>query len=69
MPLPPAALRAPMHAREVVRCGYRRTDGLWDIEARLTDRKGYAVHTIIARWRLGACFMTWRCASPSTTRC
>lgn len=44
MPLPPAAPRAPMHTREVVCCGYRRIDGLWDIEARMTDRKGYAVH-------------------------
>ena len=44
MALPPAAPRAPIHTREVVCCGYRRTDGLWDIEARMTDRRGYAVH-------------------------
>ena len=44
MALPPAAPRAPIHTREIVCCGYRRTDGLWDIEARMTDRKGYAVH-------------------------
>jgi hypothetical protein len=44
MALPPAAPRAPMHMREVACCGYRRTDGLWDIEARMTDRKGYTVH-------------------------
>src|SRR5271157_1580911 len=43
MALPPAAPRAPIHTREVVSRGYRRTDGLWDIEARMTDKKGYAV--------------------------
>jgi hypothetical protein len=32
-----------MHTREVACSGYRRTDGLWDIEARMTDRKGYFV--------------------------
>ncbi len=44
MPLPPPTERVTMHAREVVCRGYRRADGLWDIEARVTDRKGYAVH-------------------------
>jgi Protein of unknown function (DUF2889) len=44
MALPPAAPRAPIHTREIVCCGHRRTDGLWDIEARMRDRKGYAVH-------------------------
>ena len=44
MPLPPAAPRAPIHTREVECRGYRRTDGLWDIEARMADKKGYAVH-------------------------
>lgn len=43
MTLPSAASRTLMHTREIICCGYRRTDGLWDIEARMTDRKGYAV--------------------------
>ena len=30
-----------MHTRDVTCCGYLRNDGLWDIEARMTDRKGY----------------------------
>lgn len=41
-----------MHIRDVLCCGYRRTDGLWDVEAQMTDRKGYAVcndhHTVEA---------------------
>ncbi len=32
-----------MHTRAVTSCGYRRADGLWDIEVRMTDRKGYFV--------------------------
>ena len=40
--LPPAAPREPIH-RRVVECrGYRRADGLWDIEGHLTDTKSYA---------------------------
>ena len=44
MPLPPTVTRAAMHTRELVCGGWRRDDGLWDIEAHMTDRKGYAVH-------------------------
>lgn len=36
--------RVQVHLREVVCRGYRRSDGLWDIEARMTDRKAYPVH-------------------------
>ena len=43
MPLSSPAPRTSMHTREIVCCGYRRTDDLWDIEARMTDRKGYLV--------------------------
>jgi len=43
MPLSNPAPRTPMHTREVTSCGYRRADGLWDIEVRMTDRKGYFV--------------------------
>jgi Protein of unknown function (DUF2889) len=44
MPLSRPAARVPMHTRDIACCGYRRTDGLWDVEARMTDRKGYSVH-------------------------
>lgn len=41
MPLPEPAPRQLMHTREIVCHGYRREDGLWDIEAHLTDTKTY----------------------------
>ena len=42
MSLTPAAPRRHMHTR-TIRCeGYRRDDGLWDIEARIVDTKTYA---------------------------
>ena len=39
--LPAAAPREHVHTRSVVFRGYRREDGLWDIEAELTDAKTY----------------------------
>ncbi len=42
MPLPPPAPRQPIHARRITCSGYRREDGLWDIEGHLTDVKSYA---------------------------
>ena len=39
MPLPPPAPRAPQHTRTTVFNGYRRDDGLWDIEGELRDTK------------------------------
>jgi len=42
MPLPPAVPREPMHVRQVECRGYRRADGLWDIEGHLVDTKSYA---------------------------
>jgi hypothetical protein len=40
MPLPlPAVEREPIHRRRVIFEGYRRSDGLWDIEACLVDLK------------------------------
>ncbi|MCK6450308.1 MAG: DUF2889 domain-containing protein, partial [Alphaproteobacteria bacterium] len=42
MPLSPAVPREPMHRREVECRGYRRADGLWDIEGHLVDTKTYA---------------------------
>ena len=40
MPLPPpSAVRTRMHQRRVNFDGFKRVDGLWDIEARLVDTK------------------------------
>ncbi len=40
MPLPsPTAERNRMHVRSVQLAGYKRADGCWDVEARLTDVK------------------------------
>lgn len=39
MPLSSAVSREPLHTREIVINGYRRSDGLFDIEAQLTDSK------------------------------
>ena len=39
MPLPPPAPRTPQHTRTTVFNGYRRDDGLWDIEGELRDTK------------------------------
>lgn len=41
MPLPEPVPREPVHTREVQCRGYRRADGLWDIEGRLVDTKTY----------------------------
>lgn len=41
MALPPASPRKLSHTRTVVYRGYDREDGLWDIEAELTDIKPY----------------------------
>ena len=42
MPLSPPFPREHLHTRNVVCDGYRREDGLLDLEARLTDRKSHA---------------------------
>ena len=42
--LPAAAARTPVHTRTVVFRGYRREDGLWDIEGEMTDQKAYPHH-------------------------
>ena len=41
MPLSPPAPREPIHTRAIDLRGYRREDGLWDIEGHLTDVKCY----------------------------
>ena len=45
MPLSAPAEREPMHARQIDCRGYRREDGLWDIEAHLTDVKSYEIES------------------------
>ena len=42
MPLSPPAPREHRHTRQIECRGYRREDGLWDIEGHLTDVKSYA---------------------------
>lgn len=42
MPLSKPAEREHIHTREVHCTGYRRADGLWDVEGHLTDVKTYA---------------------------
>lgn len=41
MPLSEPAEREPLHLRDIQLRGYRRADGLYDVEARLTDTKTY----------------------------
>ena len=42
MPLPQGAPRKHLHTRGIDYRGYEREDGLWDIEAHMTDTKTYA---------------------------
>jgi hypothetical protein len=41
MPLSDPTEREPLHRRRYVFDGYRRADGLWDIEGRIVDTKAY----------------------------
>ncbi|GGP26340.1 DUF2889 domain-containing protein [Silvimonas amylolytica] len=43
MPLSPPAARQHYHTRQIQCEGFLRDDGLWDIEASITDTKGYPV--------------------------
>ncbi|SIS75507.1 DUF2889 domain-containing protein [Neptunomonas antarctica] len=43
MPLSPPANRIPQHTRTVICKGYRREDGLWDIEGHLVDVKDHDI--------------------------
>ena len=43
LPLPPPQTRTHLHHRKVDYNGYLRDDGLWDIEARVTDTRTYAI--------------------------
>ncbi len=42
MPLPPPVEREQRHQRRIALDGYRRQDGLYDIEARIIDTKSYS---------------------------
>jgi hypothetical protein len=42
MPLPAPAPRELLHTRQIECQGFHRNDGLWDIEAHMTDRKSYS---------------------------
>jgi hypothetical protein len=42
MPLSAPAQREHLHTRQIECRGFRRSDGLWDIEAHMTDRKTYS---------------------------
>jgi hypothetical protein len=53
MKLSAPAAREPIHRRDIVLHGYRRTDGLYDIEAVITDTKAAAI-TLGARRTLPA---------------
>ena len=43
MPLPPSIAREEMHLRRIELRGYRREDGLYDVEGRITDTKSQPV--------------------------
>lgn len=45
MPLSQSADREPVHTRRITCRGYRRADGLWDVEGHLTDIKTYSFQT------------------------
>lgn len=45
MPLSDPAPRSPLHKREIICTGYRRADGLWDIEGHLVDTRSYTYRT------------------------
>lgn len=45
MPLSESVAREPIHTRRITCQGYRRADGLWDIEGHLTDVKSYGFDT------------------------
>lgn len=44
MPLPAPVPRDELHLRRIEVRGYRRHDGLYDIEARMSDTKAYPMH-------------------------
>lgn len=49
MPLPPSAPREDVHVRRLEMRGYRRTDGLYDVEAHLIDTKASTIRLASGR--------------------
>lgn len=49
MTLPNTVERRLMHTRQIECHGYRREDGLWDIEGHLIDRKTYSYTPLYGR--------------------
>lgn len=45
MPLPPVTGREPLHTRRIECRGYRREDGLWDIDGHLLDTRDETLQT------------------------
>ncbi|PCI70164.1 MAG: hypothetical protein COB26_04025 [Piscirickettsiaceae bacterium] len=43
MPLPESSTRKHLHTRQITCHGYQRDDGLWEVDAQLTDIKTYHV--------------------------
>ncbi|PCI19897.1 MAG: hypothetical protein COB62_05175 [Piscirickettsiaceae bacterium] len=43
MPLPDHSARKHQHTRQIKCSGYQRDDGLWEVDARLTDVKTYSI--------------------------
>lgn len=44
MPLPEPTQRTPLHLRKIEMRGYRRDDGLYEIDGRVTDTKHHTIH-------------------------
>lgn len=44
MPLPDSPHRTPLHLRRIEMRGFRRDDGLYEIDGRVTDTKFHTVH-------------------------
>ena len=42
MPLPDSAARKELHTRQITCTGFKRDDGLWDVDAHITDVKTYS---------------------------
>lgn len=42
MPLPKSKEREELHTRQITCKGFKRKDGLWDIDAHITDIKTYS---------------------------
>lgn len=46
MPLPKSTARKELHTRQITCTGYQRDDGLWDVDAHITDVKTYPVDNL-----------------------